>query len=173
MPFASCFDLRRVEVHQLLEHLRRKGRDALEHELLAFRERVADLEISGVVQADHIAGKRLVHNALARPQKTCRAGEADVLAQAHVKEHLVPLELAGADADKGDAVAMAGVQVRVDLEHEAGEILLVGIDDALVRGPAAGRGRDLGKGVEQFLDAEVVDGAAEEDRREFAAQVGA
>ena len=52
-------------------------------------------------------------------QEACRAGEPDVLVQPHMKEHLVPLELARADADEGDAVAVPGVQVRVDLEDEA------------------------------------------------------
>ena len=62
----KLFRLARVEVHQLLEDLGREGRDALEHELLAFGERVADLEVAGVVQADHVAGKGLVDDALAR-----------------------------------------------------------------------------------------------------------
>ena len=51
------------------------------------------------------------------------------------------------------------------------EVLLVGADHALVRGPAARRGRDFGKGVQELLDAEVVDGAAEEHGRELAAEI--
>lgn len=56
--------LARVQIHELLEDLRRKGRDALELKVLALGQGVADLEVPGIVQADHVAGEGLVDDAL-------------------------------------------------------------------------------------------------------------
>ena len=82
------------------------------------------------------------------------------------------LVAAGADAQKGDAVAVRRVHVRLDLEHEAGELGLARVDTALFRRPRARRRRVLGECIEQFLDAEVVDGRAKKHRGLLAAQVG-
>jgi hypothetical protein len=78
-------------------------------------------------------------------------------------EHLhVAGEDAGADAQEGDLVAVAGVHVGLDLEDEAGEGGMVGGDEGR-RTRRGGGGGVVEEGVEQELDAEVVDGAAEED----------
>lgn len=54
----------------------------------------------------------------------------------------------------------------LDLEGEAAEGLLFGVNHAGGGGSRAGRGGgEFDKGVEQFAHAEVVDGAAEKDRR--------
>jgi hypothetical protein len=82
------------------------------------------------------------------------------------------LEAAGADAQEGDAVAVLGVHVGLDLEHEAGELRLVRLHLARRRPAAIGAGDRVDHRVEQALHAEVVDRRAEEHRRLLARQVG-
>ena len=55
-----------------------------------------------------------------------------------------------------ETVAVAWVEVGVDLKHEAAEIGLRGGHIALVGGAWQRRGRDFGEGVEQFFYAKVV-----------------
>ena len=57
-----------------------------------------------------------------------RGGEARGLAGALVDDHHVALELAGAHAQEGDAVAVLRVHVGLDLEDESGERGVVGSD---------------------------------------------
>ena len=59
---------------------------------------------------------------------------------------------------------MGGVHIRLDLEDEAGELLFMGIDLAGEGLPGTRRRGQFYEGIEHFTDAEVVDGAAEEDR---------
>jgi hypothetical protein len=82
----------------------------------------------------------------------------------------VALEFARADADEGDAVAVPGVHVGLDLEDEAGEDGIVGLDDAAAGAVRRGRGGALEEGIEEQLDAEVIHGAAEEDGGEMAGE---
>ena len=104
-------------------------------------------------------------------------GEANLFAGALVRHDHVALELPGADADEGDAVAVLRVHVGLDLEDEAREL---GVRDrqlpSLGRGRRARRGhgdgaarggRDgfLEKTLEQELHAEVVHRGAEEAGR--------
>jgi len=89
---------------------------------------------------------------------------AQILADAHVA-HLHSLVIAPrADPQEGDAIPVLGVHVGLHLEHEAGEFLLVGIHAAGGGLPGLRRQGVFHQGVEQILDAKVVDGGAEEHR---------
>jgi predicted transcriptional regulator len=77
---------------------------------------------------------------------------------------------AGADAQEGDTVAVRRVHVRLDLEHEAGELVLFRVHHAAAGLARTRRRRVLDEGVEQLLDAEVVDRGAEEHRGLLAAR---
>src|SRR6476619_2643602 len=98
------------------------------------------------------------------------AGEADLLAALRVSDDHVALEFSRADADEGNAVTMPRVHVRLDLEHEAGEPGRLRIDDFSVRLTRARLGGVREETVEEHLHAEIVDRAAEKDRRELAVE---
>ena len=75
------------------------------------------------------------------------------------------VEAAGADADERDAIAMARIHVRLNLEHEAGEPFVGRADDPRIARPRLRRRRELDERLEERLEAEVRQRAAEEDRR--------
>src|SRR5258708_19621904 len=84
-------------------------------------------------------------------------------------------EGAECDAHERQPIAMALVHVRLDLEHEAGELRGGGIEIEKLavpapRRPRTGRWRKLDQSPEERLDAKVVYSAAEEDRDQFAAE---
>ena len=78
---------------------------------------------------------------------------------------LTALELARADAHERDAVAVRLVHVRLDLEHERGEMWVERVDHADVCGACSRRRRHLKELFQERLDAEVSQSGAEEYRR--------
>src|ERR1700733_2738474 len=78
----------------------------------------------------------------------------------------VARELTGADAHERDAIAMARIHVRLDLEDESGELTACRVD----AGSLDRRRRHRQELVEKELHAEVRYGASEEDRRRLAFQ---
>ena len=80
------------------------------------------------------------------------------------------LEMAGAEPDEGDAVAVLGVHVRLDLEDEAGDRRLPGADRARLGRVDLGRRAEGADAGHQLLHAEGVDRRAEPDRREVAVE---
>ena len=134
-------------------------------------ERIADREHAGVRQADDVAGERDVDRLAVGREQLHRAREPHVFAGAHVAHGHVALELAAAHAQERDAVAMARVHVRLNLEHEAGEAVVGRFDAVFLGVDARGRRRaHAHERVEEQLDAEVRHRAAEEHRRDVAAQ---
>ena len=80
------------------------------------------------------------------------------------------LKHAGADAHEGEAVAVSGIHVGLNLEDEAGELVRGGIDGALV-GDARRRGLGVAEeALQEGLHAEVVGGRAEEHGRELSGE---
>src|SRR5262249_30794308 len=82
-----------------------------------------------------------------------------------------------AHAHEGEAVAVAAVHVRLDLEDVGAEGRLDGVEQLLaaaleVDRARARRRRELDEGVEEGLDAEVGQRRAEERRRDLALQEG-
>ncbi len=84
----------------------------------------------------------------------------------------VAVELAGADADERDAVAMLRVHVRLDLEDETAKRRIFRRDLNAAHHARFWRGRMFQKTVQQKLHAEIVHAAAEKDRRRFAREHG-
>src|SRR3546814_872612 len=70
---------------------------------------------------------------------------------------------------------MLGVHVRLDLEHEAGELFFLRLHVAFTRSepsmPELRRRRPFGKTIQQFAHAKVVDRGAEEYRRQLGGKV--
>ena len=135
-------------------------------------EGVADAEFVVADDADDVAGEGFVDGLAFVGEEFVGAGEADFFPGARVVGDHVAFESAGDDAEEGDAVAMAGVHVGLDFEDEAGEGRVVGGDRLAVDVAGSRRGGVLEEPVEQQLDAEVVHGAAEEDRGGVAGQHG-
>ena len=88
--------------------------------------------------------------------------------------HHVAFEFAGANPEEGDAVAVLRIHVGLDLEDEAGK-LVVRHRHERIRGlrleggnrggaPRLGRDRIFQESVEQQLNAEIVHGGAEVNR---------
>ena len=135
-----------------------------------FAEGVADRDGAVVVDADHVARPGLRHDLAIARHEGERVGELVFLAAAHVEGLHAGLETARADAHEGDAVAVLRIHVGLDLEHEAGELVLVRVDLARGGGARARRGRMLDEEIQQQLHAEVVDRRTEEHRRLLAGE---
>ncbi|EYU01626.1 hypothetical protein PA99_2147 [Pseudomonas aeruginosa PA99] len=125
-----------------------------------------------VVQADDVAGIGLFQLLALGGEEGQRVGDLHVLAQAHVAHLHAFLVLARADAHEGDAVAVLGIHVRLDLEHEAGELLLGRLHAAFVGGARQRLRRPVDDAVEDLVDAEVAQRGAEEHRGHLALEEG-
>ena len=123
------------------------------------------------MQPDDVAGVCLVDHRFFLGHEGRGRRELDRFARRHVQVGLVALEATRADFQKRDPVAVVRVHVRMDLEHESGQFLLVGRHVALERMRLAGRRRDTDEAVEQLADSEIVQCAAEKDRRDLALAV--
>ena len=155
-PLASAFILQRILEHRAAEHFRREIRDAGERELLALGEGVADVDGAVVVQADDVAREGFLGRAAIRGHEGERIGDAHLLVEPHVVHAHAARVLARAQAHERDAVAVLRIHVRLDLEHEAGELRLDRLDVALQRvSRGSGAGACVGEMRQQLLDAEV------------------
>ena len=112
---------------------RLERRDRVEADPRSAGERVADRERPGIRQADDVAGERHVDRFAIVREELHRARQPHVFSGAHVAHRHVALEASRADARERDAVAMARVHVRLDLEDERREAL-VGRFDAVLLG---------------------------------------
>ena len=88
---------------------------------------VADGEDARVKQADDIARVGLIHDGAVLRHQLGAGGQLDVLALLHVVSLHAALELAGADAHKGDAITVGLVHVGLDLEDEGRELVAAGV----------------------------------------------
>ena len=158
-----------IGIRDVGEDLRGEARDLVKEDRAVLGEGVADAE--GVVadKADDVARVGLVDGLAVLAEELVRGREADRLSGLRVQDRHVALELAGADAHEGDPVAVPGVHVRLDLEDEGRELVEGDgdLDRSASRDRAAGLRRDrvLEEAVQEELDPEIVDRAAEEDRR--------
>ena len=122
----------RVLQDHAAEQFRREVGNAVEFQRFALGEGVADLDGAVVVQADDVAGIGLFDILAAVGLKGNRIGDLYALADAHMVHLHALVELARTNAHEGDAVAVGRVHVRLDLEHEAGELVFVRLHDALL-----------------------------------------
>jgi len=107
------------------ELLGAEARDALEVQQLSFRQRVPNLEVTGVVEADNVARKGLIHHLFFCGHEAGWVSELHLSPLANVQVVRISLEGTGADAQEGDPVAVARVHIGVNLENEAGELVFV------------------------------------------------
>ena len=134
------------------------------------RERVADAQRAAVDHADHVARPRLLDRAALARQELLRRREAHRSSRVRTCFTCIPAskrpEQTRTNATRSRCLR---VHVRLDLEHEAGERRRVGSTMPVVDSRGDGARRELEELVEERLDAEVRERAAEEHRRELAA----
>ena len=165
--FLQLLGLHRIAELHAAQNFRREVRHAEKFELLALRERIADTQRAVVGNADDVAGKSLVgHRAILREEKL-RRRQCHRLAGAHQLGLHAAAQLARTQPRKGDAVAVIGIHVGLDLEHEGGHAILVRHDLARAGGLRPRRRRETRERIEQILDAEILDRRAEIDRRQM------
>ena len=163
--------LHRIFQPHAAQDFRREVGDADDLEGLALGQRVADAQHAVIGNADDVAGPRLVDDfALAGEEQDRRIDRQD-LRRAHLRQLHAATELAAAQAQEGNAVAVVGIHVGLDLEHEARDLGLGRLDRPRLGGLRPRRRRPGGDRVEQFLHAEIVVGRAEEHRRQVAGAV--
>ena len=151
--------------------LRREGRDArILHAALTGAERVANREDARIEEAHDVARVRLVHDGAVVGHHGRARGELELAPALHMESVHTAFELARADAQEGDAVAVVLVHVGLDLEHEAGELVRRRVDQ-LARERILMRARCRRKPQEVFeerLYAEVSERRTKEDGAELA-----
>ena len=168
--FAELLEFAGVGIVEVGEALGGETGDLVEDDGGILGEGVADAEAGVAHEADDVAGVGFVDGFAFLAEEFVGAGEADFLAGLGVGDDHVALEFTGADADEGDAIAVPGVHVGLDLEDEAGEEGVLREDEAGTGAMSGGRGGALEEGIEEELDAEVIHGAAEEDGGEMAGE---
>src|SRR5438874_9405695 len=128
-------------------------------------QRIADGELSGIDEADDVPRVRELDRFALAAEEAVRARSPDRRAGAAVHHRHVLREPAGAHAHERDAIAVARIHVRLNLEDEPRETLVRRLDDAGVARPWLRRRRELYEGVQERLEAEIRERAAEKHRR--------
>ncbi len=122
--------------------------------------------------ADDVAGIGLLGQlAIARQEQKGRM-DRDRLAGADLGELHAAAEAARAQPHERDAIAMLRVHVRLHLEDEAGNLVLVGLDRTGIGRLRARRRGEAGKRVDQLLDPEILERRSEIDRGLIAGAIG-
>ena len=94
-------------------------------------ERITNAEYTGVKQPHDVARVRRVDDLAILREELLRLGELDELAARRMPDAHVAVEFARGDADKGEAVTVRGVHVRLNLKDESRELLIVRCDHTI------------------------------------------
>jgi len=157
--------LPRVHRSQRGKAFGRELRDRREPDRCTGIQRVADSELPGVHQSDHVARVRLGHRLALTPEDAIHPRQAQRRAEPLVRDQHVLGELPCADAKGCDAIPVPRIHVCLDLEHESGEVRRGGIDHPAIAVARLRRERQRQQRLEKRFDAEVMEGAPEEDWR--------
>ena len=135
---------------------------------LALGETVADVQCAVVGNADDIAGKGLIDRfALLREEKD-RRRHIHRFAFAHIEQLHAASEFARTQPHEGDAIAMVRVHIGLDLKYKAAGSSLIRRDHTRRRLARKRSGRPACQAGKEFSDAEILQRAAEDHRREMA-----
>ena len=150
------------------EVLRREARDAVELDRCTRGDGVSDWKRPGLLTKPITSPDRRVDGLALPREEAMREGHCALRGAAGRAARPCPSRTRGGDAHERQAVAMALVHVRLDLEPKPCEVSEWGSSSISSPFCFACRGerrrRKLDHGAEERLDAEVVDRAAEEDR---------
>ena len=166
------------------EDLGREARDLVIADGFVLGQGVTDSETVVADEADDVARPSFIDGFAVLAEQFVGRGQADGAAAALMDHGHVALEFAGANADERDAIAVLGVHVGLNLKHEGGELRVIDGNAAggrRLRGDGDRRtprerrvptargcmrlGRDgiLEEAIEEELNPEIVDRAAEVD----------
>src|SRR5271166_6525913 len=141
--------LHRVVDLDPLQDLGREIRDAGDTDRLTFGQGVADPEAPVVGDADDVAGPGLLGEVALAGEEKHRGLHRHLAPGADVLQFHAAFKAAGGDAHKSDAVAVLRVDIGLHLEHEAGDLSLLGRDGPR---PIGAKGRLRPRRRRQFAD---------------------
>ncbi len=147
------------------EMLRCEMRNAGEFERFFLRESIADLNRAVIMNADDIARICLFDIRAVLRHKNCGIGERHFLADTVMNNAHAALKLSRADPHKSNTVAVRRIHVGLDFKNKAGKIIFIGVNISCRCRAGERRRSDFHESVEKFLNAEIVNSAAEEYRR--------
>ena len=138
---------------------------------LAGAHGVADAKDTGIEQAHDVAGVRLVHDGAIVGHHRGARSQLELAVALHMEGIHAALELARANAHKGNAIAMVLVHVGLDLKHEAAKVVAAGIDRLTGEriGIGARRRGQAQELLEEGLHTKVGERRAKERRAQLAA----
>ena len=137
-------------------------RDSLKLQRAVTAERVTNAQGAAIHDPDHVTGPCLLYGHAIAGHELLRRRQANGLAAALMQHLHVGFKMSRHDAHEGNAVAMPGIHVRLDLEHETGKVVAIGrhrSDGGFAR---SGRRRQLQKFAEKRFDPEVGERRPEE-----------
>src|SRR5262249_23920052 len=105
------------------KNLRCKARYADEIQRLALCQRIADAQGAMVGDAEHVAGKCLLGERALLRKEELRHVQANGLTGAYLADLHPTGKPAGAQPRKSNAIAVIGIHVGLDLEHERGHLI--------------------------------------------------
>src|SRR5690606_817343 len=115
--------------------LRSEVGNAAEADVFALGETVTDVDRAVIVQADYVTCVCSLGLQPVCGHERDRSGDLHLLAGTHVHELHALLELSRANSHEGDAIAVAGVHVRLYLDNEAAYLFFVRLDHPRFRFP--------------------------------------
>ena len=160
--------LHRVRQPHAPQDFRREARHADEIDLLALGQRIADPDGAMVGNADDVAGIRLFGQRAVLREEELRRVERDRFAGAHLLDLHAARQLAGAEPRKGDTVAVIGVHIGLDLEHESRHARLVRLPPRACRPSARAASARCGRARRADRRRRNSSVPAEKDRAEMA-----
>ena len=124
----------------------------------------------GVVEADHVAGKRALDALVAaRAEEHRRGRERELALRARVRHLHALIEAPAHDAHVRHAVAVLRIEVGLHLEHKTREFAVRRLERLVITQRPGSRPRpQVDELVQKRLDALVAHGAAEVDGRHLA-----
>ena len=158
------FGLHRVARAAVLQKLWREGWDARDLEVFAFGQGVADAQLPVVRNTDDIASPSLFGQFAVRGEEQNRVRNRHRLFRTNMCQLHAAMEVARGQPDKGNAVTVFRVHVRLNLEHKASDLVFLGHNLTRVSGLWLRFRTVFADAVHQFFDAERVDRRAEPDR---------
>jgi len=159
------FEAQRIFEPHAAKVLRSEMGNACKLQRFFLREGVAHFDGAVIVDADDVSRVSRFDIGPVLRHENRGIGQGDLLVNAVMNHAHAPLELARTDSHKRNAVAVRRIHVGLDFKNKSGKIIFVRLNLPRGRGTGNRRRGDFHKGVEQFPDAEIIDGAAEKNRR--------
>jgi len=169
-PLLILLVLHGVFHRQFGEHFRRKDGQFLEHHVPPLAQAVSQPEHARIEQTDDVPGVRLFHDFPILRQKLLRLRQLDLPARPHMADGHASLEPSRTNAQKRDPVSVLRVHVGLDFENVPRKLSVRRLHRPIRAFPGSRRGRQAQEVFQKRPHAEVVDGAAEKDRRQLSGQ---